>query len=158
MVSQSPNLSSVLAGHFFFYFLRLHDNDDNDNHDSHCYYNRVLQIHTTCAIEPLTRILRSPFLSSSSSHSDSGPVLQADRQTETQGSRDMAAQQQPLATATTSGMAGQNVGANGNGTGTAAKKPEANYRGFVAGIFSGIAKLSGMFLHSWLLVWLNWKY
>lgn len=51
-------------------------------------------------------------------------------------------------------MAGQNMGANANanantdanGTGNTAKKPEANYRGFVAGVFSGIAKLSGMYL------------
>lgn len=63
--------------------------------------------------------------------------------------------QPPLATATTSGMAGQNLGANDNGTGgstdrrgTTVKKPDANYRGFVAGVFSGIAKLSGMFLCS----------
>lgn len=49
-------------------------------------------------------------------------------------------------TASTSEMARQNVGANASGTGNTAKKPDANYRGFVAGIFSGIAKLSGMSL------------
>lgn len=67
----------------------------------------------------------------------------------------MPSAQPPLATATTSGMAGQpntpgttSPVANGSGSGgdkdTAAAKPKGNYRGFVAGVFSGIAKLSGM--------------
>lgn len=72
-----------------------------------------------------------------------------------------SAQQPPLATATTSGMAGQPTsssgpaanGGTGNGNGGDDKKTpvagraqsKGNYKGFVAGVFSGIAKLSGMF-------------
>lgn len=71
-----------------------------------------------------------------------------------------SAQQPPLATATTSGMAGQPTSSSGPGAnggtgnrnsgddkktpaGTAQSK--GNYKGFVAGVFSGVAKLSGMF-------------
>lgn len=66
-------------------------------------------------------------------------------------------QQPPLATATTSGMAGQPTSssspvANGGNSGDDKKTPVAgtaqskgNYKGFVAGVFSGVAKLSGMF-------------
>lgn len=64
----------------------------------------------------------------------------------------MSSTRPPLATATTSGMASQpnsaatgNDNSNNNGN-TAIRKAQSkgNYKGFVAGVFSGIAKLSGM--------------
>lgn len=68
----------------------------------------------------------------------------------------MSSTQPPLATATTSGMAGQpnsilaatggdSNNSNGNTVAPKAQSKE-NYKGFVAGVFSGIAKLSGMSL------------
>lgn len=65
----------------------------------------------------------------------------------------MSSAQPPLATATAEGMAGlpdpsgtaASPDANGGGgdRNAAAVKTKGDYRGFVGGVFSGIAKLSG---------------
>ena len=73
----------------------------------------------------------------------------------------MSPTQPPLATVTTSGMAGQpnsklaatGGDSNNNNGNTAAPKAQSkgNYKGFVAGVFSGITKLSGMSPYTWFL-------
>lgn len=56
----------------------------------------------------------------------------------------MSSVQPPLATATAEGMAGLPDANGGGGDKNAAVvKPKGDYRGFVGGVFSGIAKLSG---------------
>lgn len=56
---------------------------------------------------------------------------------------------QPTSGSAASGGTGNNNGSNNGNDNNInrpelAEKPKANYRGFVAGVFSGIAKLSGM--------------